>query len=144
MIIWWWRQSYPLQGHAPHTVLPAPIRAIGAQTKAAVMETVAWRRARQRRGWLHLHGWDVEQSVAETCPVISGIHTQDAPRFAWRREKKKRRGSTFLIGKYLLIIKFIFCNTNTSSEPGYLCVWTGESTCIFQKLYTWGSQKPHS
>lgn len=26
----------------------------------------------------------------------------------------------------------------------YLCVWTGESTCIFQKPYTWGSLKPRS
>ncbi len=26
----------------------------------------------------------------------------------------------------------------------HLCVWTGVSTCISQKLCIWGSQKPHS
>lgn len=78
-------QSYLLQGHAPHTVLPTPIRASGAQTEAAVMERVAGWRAWHGRRRLHLHGRDIEQSIAEAGPVVGGVHTQDAPCFTWRR-----------------------------------------------------------
>lgn len=75
--------SYLLQSHAPHTVLPTPVRASGAQTEAAVMQTVAGWRARQWGRRLHLHWRDVEQGVAETRPVIGGVHAQDAPRLTW-------------------------------------------------------------
>lgn len=49
-------QSYLLQSHAPHTVLPTSIGASGAQTEAAVIETVTRWRARHRGRRLHLHG----------------------------------------------------------------------------------------
>lgn len=52
-------QSYLLQSHAPHAVLPASIRASGAQTQTAVMKTMAGRWAGHRWRRLHLHGWDI-------------------------------------------------------------------------------------
>lgn len=48
-------EFYLLQSHTPHTVLPTPIRASGAQTKAASMKTVTRWGTRQRRRRLHLH-----------------------------------------------------------------------------------------
>lgn len=73
-------RAYPLQGHTPYTVLPTSIRASGAQAQSAIVKSVTWRRARHWWRRLHLHGWDVEQGVAETCPVIGGVYAQDAPR----------------------------------------------------------------
>lgn len=72
-----------LQGHAPHTVLPAAVRASGAQTEGTVGEGVAGRRAWQRRRGFHLHGRDVEEGVAEAGPVIRGVDAQDTPCLAW-------------------------------------------------------------
>lgn len=76
-------RSHLLQRHAPDTMLPPSIRAPGAQTEAAVLEAVAGWGAGHRGRRLHLHGRDIEQGVAETRPVVGGIHTQNTPRLTW-------------------------------------------------------------
>lgn len=108
-------EAYLLQSHAPHTVLPTPVRTSGTQTEAAVMEIVARWRARHWGRRLHLHWGDVEQGVAKTRPVVGGVHTQDAPRLTLRFHSRQ----AFFLGKNALNLKSI---TRVNSKWLYKCL----------------------
>ncbi len=48
-----------------------------------VFDFMAGFRARHWWRGLHLHGRHVKQGIAETCPVISWVHTQDTSGLTW-------------------------------------------------------------